>query len=68
MTTEAAYQCMICTFDTALDDTWIVVRGNRCICVRCFTREVGTQRPVPAPLYFDVEVTLLHISAWLPNE
>ncbi len=43
--------CIICRFDVALDDIAITgSRPQRVVCLRCFTRETGTDRPLPRPL------------------
>ncbi len=44
------FTCRICHFATELDD--VAVRGpaDRSICLRCYSRETDTGRPMPKPL------------------
>ena len=44
------FTCMVCRFATELDDVAVRGSGARCVCLRCFTRETGTARPMPASL------------------
>jgi hypothetical protein len=55
--------CIICRFDTELDD--IVTEGTnwRCICLRCFVRETDNQRPMPKSLRRELIVALSQIEA-----
>jgi recombinational DNA repair protein (RecF pathway) len=41
---------MLCRFPTELDDVVVSTKGGRCVCLRCFTRETGTTRTMPAAL------------------
>ena len=43
--------CIICRFETELDD--VAVAGGsagRCVCLRCYSRETATARPMPKAL------------------
>ena len=42
--------CIICRFETELDDLVAATAGRRCICLRCFERETGSARPMPKAL------------------
>jgi hypothetical protein len=42
--------CFICSFATELDDVAVGMTTGRCVCLRCFARETGTTRPMPAAL------------------
>jgi hypothetical protein len=42
--------CTICRFETELDDIALTGGGDRCVCLRCFSRETGTARPMPRAL------------------
>jgi len=42
--------CMICRFETELDDVVLGGRTGRCVCLRCFDRETGSARPMPKNL------------------
>ena len=52
--------CRICHFETALDDV-VLIRGDRCICLRCFRRETGSTRPMPMVLRRELITTLLAV-------
>lgn len=41
------FTCLICRFDTELDDVAVPMQGGRCICLRCFVRETDTAKPMP---------------------
>jgi hypothetical protein len=49
--------CLLCGFPAELDDAAVLMATRpRCICVRCFNREVGIRRPpLPARLRQEVE-------------
>jgi hypothetical protein len=42
--------CIICRFETELDDVAVARDGSRCICLPCYGRETGTLRPMPKRL------------------
>jgi hypothetical protein len=42
--------CTICRFETELDDVVLGGRTGRCVCLRCFSRETGSARPMPKAL------------------
>ncbi len=42
--------CVICRFETELDDVVLGGRTGRCVCLRCFDRETGSARPMPKAL------------------
>ena len=46
--------CIICRFETELDDVAVEGHGERCVCLRCFTRETDTARRMPKPLRREV--------------
>jgi hypothetical protein len=52
------YICLMCKFLTEYDDVVAPTVDGRCICLRCFHRQVGDERPLPATLRRLVEVTL----------
>jgi hypothetical protein len=46
--------CVICHFETEQDD--IQVRGTRgVVCVRCYEREVGAEKPMPPTLRREIQ-------------
>ncbi|HLZ72090.1 MAG TPA: hypothetical protein VKV26_19465 [Dehalococcoidia bacterium] len=52
------YCCVICHFAVPLDDTVISGRTGRCICLRCYVRETGSEQTMPAWLTRDLRTTL----------
>lgn len=42
--------CRICRFETELDDAVLNLPSGACICLRCYARETGSGRTMPAPL------------------
>jgi hypothetical protein len=48
---EAAVRtCVLCRFQTELDDVAVGRGATGCICLGCFARATGSQRPMPAAL------------------
>ena len=39
--------CRLCLWAVTPDDVVVELRGDRCICLRCYLRETGTDRPMP---------------------
>ena len=53
--------CVLCGFPAELDDAAVLLAARpRCICVRCFTRETGSTRPMPQWLRREI-VACLHV-------
>jgi hypothetical protein len=52
------FTCILCRFQTEADDAAIGGRVGTCICLRCYVRQVGAERPMPAELRRAVEDTL----------
>jgi hypothetical protein len=50
--------CIICRFETELDDVVIGGSAGRAVCLRCYARETGTARPMPKALRRDLIATL----------
>lgn len=42
--------CRLCRFETELDDAVLNLPRGACICLRCFSRETGSGRMMPAGL------------------
>ena len=42
--------CIICHFETELDDVVAGQAAGGCSCLRCFERETGSARPLPKAL------------------
>ncbi len=55
--------CIICRFETEVDDIVTAGSNGRCICLRCFGRESGNLRPMPRTLRHDITATLTQIKA-----
>jgi hypothetical protein len=53
--------CVICRFETELDDVVLGGRTGRCVCLRCFDRETGSARPMPKALHRALVTTLAAI-------
>jgi len=52
------FTCLICHFDTELDDVAVPGADGRCICLRCFARETGTAKRMPKSLRGELLATL----------
>jgi hypothetical protein len=52
------YRCVICHFEVPMDDTVISGRTGCCICLRCYIREAGVERPMTPGLRRDVSSAL----------
>jgi len=53
--------CRICSFETELDDVVLTRSGGRCVCLRCYNRETGSNRPMPKTLRRELTVVLASI-------
>jgi len=56
------FTCVICHFDTPLDDTVVSGRNGRCICLRCYFRETDSERPMTRELRRDLSTALSSIT------
>lgn len=52
------YRCLLCGFETDLDDVVVGNMNGRCICLRCYAHEVADEHPMPPPLRREVVATL----------
>jgi hypothetical protein len=52
------YVCVLCRFETELDDVIAPVSSGRCVCLRCFTRETETAVAMSIELRRDVAAAL----------
>ena len=50
--------CVICRFETELDDVIAPVANGRCVCLRCFVRETESAVAMPAWLLRDLAAAL----------
>ena len=55
--------CILCRFDTELDDVAVQGPGHRCICLRCYLRETDSARPMPRELRLAIAATLAALQA-----
>jgi hypothetical protein len=55
--------CILCHFDTELDDVALTLAASGIICQRCFDRETASQRPMPKALRRQLEATLALVDA-----
>lgn len=53
----AVYVCVVCHFETELDDV-AIVGATHCTCLRCFTRMADTLLTVPRWLRLSVSTAL----------
>ncbi len=58
------YTCVICRFETELDDVIAPVASGRCVCLRCYVRETQTALSMPKALRQDVSATLASVGAY----
>lgn len=56
---DPPYRCVICKFGAELDDCIAPPHQGRCICLRCFLREVGAPSPMPADLRKAIEAAMV---------
>lgn len=49
------YTCILCKYPTELDDAVAGGESGRCICLRCFHREVGDVRRLSPALRRSIE-------------
>jgi len=52
------YTCAVCHFATELDDVAVQGPGNLCVCLRCYARETGSERPMSTRLRREALATL----------
>jgi hypothetical protein len=50
--------CVICRFETELDDVVVTLPSGRCVCLHCYDRETGNERRTPKHLRRSVEEVL----------
>ncbi|HZU76303.1 MAG TPA: hypothetical protein VFA70_06030 [Dehalococcoidia bacterium] len=49
--------CVICHFETELDDV-VAQSGGRCVCLRCYGRETGSELQMPKLLRRELTAVL----------
>jgi hypothetical protein len=55
---NAMFRCVVCGFDTEMDDTVMTSASGRCVCLRCYTRETSTQKRMTDTLRRELAATL----------
>jgi hypothetical protein len=56
------YTCRLCRWEVTLDDVVVSLRGERCICLRCYLRETGDSRRMPADFRREIDEALRAIT------
>ena len=54
--------CRLCLWQVVLDDVVVELRGERCICLRCYLRETDNARLMPKDYRRQVEEALAAIA------
>lgn len=54
-------RCILCAFETELDDAVIVASNGRCVCLRCYLRETNNAKPMDQRLRRELVATLAAI-------
>lgn len=49
------FVCLICHYETELDDVMVAPHAGRCICARCFYAEVENVKKLPTVLRREIE-------------
>lgn len=52
------FTCIVCKFPVELDDAVVPTAEGRCICVRCFSRQLGDERRLSPALRRELEALL----------
>lgn len=52
------FTCIVCKFPVELDDAVVPTAEGRCICVRCFYRQIGDERRLSPALRRELEALL----------
>lgn len=55
--------CRLCRFDIELDDVRLNFTSGMVICLKCFTRETQTDKPMPVEVRRSTEQTINAIQA-----
>lgn len=54
-------RCILCAFETELDDVIVASSSGRCICLRCYTKETNSQKPMTKGLRRELTAALATI-------
>jgi len=50
--------CRLCQWQVVLDDVVVLLKGEGCICLRCFLRETGDTRQMPKEYMREIDAAL----------
>jgi hypothetical protein len=50
--------CRLCQWQVVLDDVVVMLKGEGCICLRCYLRETGDTRRMPKDFERNIEEAL----------
>ena len=50
--------CRLCLWQVTLDDVVVALRGDRCICLRCYLCETGGARAMPKDYRREIDAAL----------
>jgi hypothetical protein len=53
--------CIICRFETEIDDVAVEGAAGHVVCIRCYARETETERPMPKTLRQEIIAALYEI-------
>jgi hypothetical protein len=56
------FTCRLCQWEVTLDDVVVSLRGDRCICLRCYLRETGDNRRMPKDFRQEIDEALRAIT------
>jgi hypothetical protein len=54
--------CRLCQWQVVLDDVVVSLRGDRCICLRCYLRETGDDRRMPRDYQREIDAALAEMA------
>ena len=57
------HRCYLCRFATELDDVVLGFASGACLCLRCYTRETDSARPMPKALRQELIAALALVDA-----
>jgi hypothetical protein len=50
--------CELCHFEVEADDVALSRASGQCVCLRCYLREAGVERPMPKAFRREIEACL----------
>lgn len=55
------YRCFLCRFEVELDDVALLNSTGRCLCLRCYLRQLDQPLSVPETLQREIVASLAHV-------